>query len=199
MKKIVMTLAVALLICAVGRGVYAEDIRDMSRSHFAYNDVQYLLDNGYLTLYDDGTFRGDLPISREVFATAIKKLIDQIESGEVGVGGTDVGEIKKISDAFKNEIADYQSRMKAMESKMGDVISEGVVSKNDLSKAVMEYREGFDDEAAANEKIKRDMAIMADDIKALNASVQQERKDRKSAQMMMWVGIVAAIAVGAGS
>lgn len=199
MKRIVGLLAMVAVLFAGSMQAQAVEIKDMSPSHWAYDSVQYLLDNGYLALYDDGTFREDLPVSRVVFAAAMAKLIDQIQSGEITTGGADAKEIQRLSTQFKNEISDYETRMEALDSKLKDLEDSRAITEKDLSSMMVKFNERFDDVEATNRKLSDQLDIVNQDLKGLNAAIEKERKDRKSAQTMMWIGIVAAVAVGVAS
>lgn len=201
MRKVLMALiaAVALLAAAQMARAADLDIKDMHRGHWAYDSVQMLVQKGYLALYDDGTFRGNLPLSREVFATALAKLIDQINNGEIGMGSMDMGEIKKLSDAFKDEISNYETRVKALEKKISELNDTISVDQKDLTKAMVEYREGFEAVQDDNKKMRAEIGVLTEQVKDLNAGLAKETKARKSSQTIMFIGIIAAIAVGASS
>ncbi len=199
MKRIVGLLAVIAFVCIGSMNAQAVEIKDMSPSHWAYNSVQKLLKNGYLALYDDGTFREDLPVSRVVFAAAVSKLIDQIQSGEINAGGTDVQAIQKLSTEFKNDVSDYESRVEALNAKLKNLDDSRAVTEKDLSSMMVKFEDRFDKVDSENRQMRDQLSTVREDVKALNAAIQKERKDRKTSQTMMWIGIVAAVAVGAAS
>jgi hypothetical protein len=188
------TIAVTIALLAVfAVSARAEvQIKDLKPSDWAYKSVRMLVDKGYLAVYDDGTFRGDQPVSRIVFASAIGKLIDQIANGELSVGGADLAVIKKLGDEFKNEMSDYDSRMKALEKRVSDVESGQVVIQTDLSKATVEFREKTD-------KLEEENARMRQDMQNLNTKLGKEVSDRKKAVSTMWIGIIVAIGVALAS
>ncbi len=194
-------IVVAVLLAAFSASVASADaeIKDMKQSDWAYSSVKKLVDKGYLALYDTGEFRGGQALSRVVFAAALAKLIDQIERGEIGVGGGDLAEIKKLSDIFKNEISDYDNRMKALDQRVADNEKAKVVLQNDLSKAIVEFRERTDALAAENKKMRDDIGRLNQDVAALNRDLDKERSDRKKAQTTLWIGVAAAAVLGAAS
>jgi len=186
-------------VCIFAAGAHAIEIKDMKSSHWAFDSVQKLVEKGYLAVYDDGTFRGDQPVSRVVLAAALSKLIDQIQSGELTIGGSDIAEIKKLSDAFKSEISDYDSRMEALEQRLGDIESGKIVIQQDISKSVVEFRGKFEKMNDRLDMLNQDINVLTEDINVLNKELEKERSSRKKAQNMLWIGVVAAIAVGAAS
>ena len=198
MKRIavVMTL-LALFGLSAARATAEVRIEDMSKGHWAYKSVQYLIENGYLALYDDGTFRGSNPVSREVFAVALVKLIEQIESGEISVGAGDVREIKKLMDEFKSEISDYENRMKAFDERLAEIEKNQAVIQQDISKSMVEFREGYKEMKEENRMLRSSVDQLETDLSVLDVELEEEKKARKRSQMLMLIGIVAAIAVGA--
>lgn len=174
----------------------AVEIKDMPPSHWAYKSVKKLVEKGYLAIYDDGTFRGDQPVSRVVFAAALGKLIDQIVNGELALGGGDLDTIKRLGEEFRNEIADYDSRMKALDKRVSDIESAQVVIQTDISKATVEFRDRTDKLTAENKQMRQDINIITQDLNDTNAKLNKEIKDRKKAQTTLWIGIVVALAAG---
>lgn len=70
---IILTLVVGLL---GGGSVFAEDaleFSDLPDTHWSYPYVKYMVDNGIVTGYPDGTFRPNDPFSRAAFATLLYK------------------------------------------------------------------------------------------------------------------------------
>lgn len=199
MKK-VLFMALAALVFGMSQSASAKvEIKDMSPGHWAYDAVQNMITRGYMALYEDKSFRGNLPVSREVFAAALSKLIDQVESGEVGVGGGDVGEVRALLNEFKEEISDYESRAQVVGDKIGQIEKNRLITDKSLTETVVETREGFEIAADERGKLGRELSILNDELKSLNADLDKERKSRRTTQTIMWVGIIAAVAVGASS
>lgn len=199
MKKALLVALVAVMIGFAQNASAKVEIKDMSPGHWAYDAVQNMITRGYMALYEDKSFRGNLPVSREVFAAALSKLIDQIEGGEMGVGGGDVGEVRALLNEFKEEISDYESRAKVVGDRIGEIEKNRMITDKSLTETVVETRDGFDKASEERAKLGRELSIMNDELKSLNAELDKERKSRKSSQTVMWIGILAAVAVGAAS
>ncbi len=74
-------LLTALLLLAVGVGpaIAQQPFSDVPTSHWAYNAVNGLAEQGLLEGYPDGTFRGKGQLTRYEFAQAIARIIDRME------------------------------------------------------------------------------------------------------------------------
>ena len=197
MKK-ALTLTAALLLFAVV-SARAVEIKDVPPNHWAYQSIQKLVEKGYIAIYDDHTFRGDQAVSRTVFAAALAKLIDDIESGKVKMSGSDAREVQKLGEEFSSDMADYEARIAKLEKRIEDIESGEVVVQTDISKTTVEFRDKYDEIVAENEQIKRDMGILEDQLKTLSNELASESKKRKQAQTLLMIGVIGAIAVGAGN
>jgi len=195
-------IAVALLVTigiTAGAARAATEIKDVDPSNWAYKSIKKLVDKGYLAIYEDNTFRGDQSVSRTVFAAALAKLIDQIERGELKLGGSELNEIKKLSDEFKSEISDYDSKMGALEKRVSDIESGKVVIQTDISKTTVEFRDKFDKMSAQMSKMNEQIGYLRDDLNKMRVDLENEKSSRKKAQTMLWVGVVVAAVAGAAS
>lgn len=195
MKKVLLVLT--LLVAAALPAQAEVTIRDMSPDYWAYDSIQMLVERGYIAIYDTGDFRPDQPVSRAVFAAALARLIDQIESGELKVGATDMKEIKKLSEEFSSEMSDYDTRVAALEKRLGDVESGKVVIQTDISKSTVEFRDKYDELKAENEQLKKDLAMLQDQLEVLSGDIKKEASQRKKSTTALWLGVIVAGVAGA--
>ncbi|MFH1538571.1 MAG: S-layer homology domain-containing protein [bacterium] len=197
MKRLFVILMVLVAArCTIAAAV---EIEDIDKSHWAYEKVQRLVKEGYLALYEDNTFRGDRAVSRVIFAAALGKLIDQIESGEVRMQGVDIKAVKKLSDEFKTEIADYDTRVAALEKRLADIESGKVVIQQDISKVTLEVRDSVEKLEEDNAKLREDLDILSDQMNVLTDEFKKSEAQNKRTHTLMFIGILAAIAVGVAS
>ena len=196
MKKILFLLALMFFAALPARAV---EIQDVAPDNWAYESIQKLVDRGYIALYENSQFRGDLPVSRTIFAAALAKLIDQIERGELKLSAVDLKEIKKLGEEFSSDMSDYDTKLSALQKRIEDIESGKVVIQADISKSVVEFRDKFDQLAAENEKLKQELAMVEDQLSTLSEGLKSETKKRKSSTSSLWIGVVAAIAAGLAS
>jgi hypothetical protein len=198
MKKLMMLTVFVVMAAFAGQARAADvKIKDMDPSHWAYKSIQMLVEKGYIALYNDNTFKADQAVSREVFAAALAKLIDQIENGELNVGATDMKEIKKLGEEFSGDMADSDARMGKLEKRLSDIESGKVVLQIDITKINAELRDKYEELLAENEKMKKDLAMLTDQMAALSDGLKTEEKKRKKSSSSLWLGVLAAMAVGA--
>lgn len=135
-KGIVPAIVVLLVLgsqTAFGAG---EHISDVPESHWAYQGVKKLVQEGYLAVYEDGTFQGQRPVDRYTLASVVGKMLVEIEKGQLGVTQEDLELLRKLSTEFRDElvrwynekqelvdaVADTQKRVQVMDDTITRVI-----------------------------------------------------------------------------
>lgn len=93
------------------------ELSDVRPSDWAFQAVQALVERyGVLSGYPDGTFRGNRPMTRYEFASALRAVISRVEeqlsSGDLG--GTvqqDVSTIRRLINSYGQDLEDLRSRL----------------------------------------------------------------------------------------
>ena len=89
----------------------------MPRGHWAYDAVTELIQKGYVSTFDDGTFRGDQPVDRFAFAAAVHQILRQVETGLGRVDEADVELLRQLATEFRDElVAFYRLRDELLSS-----------------------------------------------------------------------------------
>jgi len=93
--KIATTVLLVLCLIAVPlASVSAQKITDISPNHWAYKIVSDLINRGFLSLYDDGSFLGQKEVTRFQLAEALAQILAYIASTGTGITGTDGNNIR---------------------------------------------------------------------------------------------------------
>ena len=95
-----------LLMIVISYPVNSAEIDDISQDHWAYNSVKTLIDKGYLSLYEDGTFKGNNKVSRYELAVIIARMLDDIETRGTEVTDEDAEKLRKLSLEFRDELVE---------------------------------------------------------------------------------------------
>lgn len=112
----VLSLVLALLILApTPAWAQTRSITDVPTDHWAYAAVRRLVDEGYLTLADDRTFRGDQPVDRYTFAAAIARVLDQVAAGSSSLSREAEDTLIKLATEFRQELVDWQAAREELE------------------------------------------------------------------------------------
>ena len=102
--------AVALpLMCSTALAAEVNPFTDVPRDHWAYDAIEQLAADGVLEGYGDGTYRGDLAITRyemaQMTARAMSKAVD----------GTDKALLDKLAAEFAAELKSLGVRVAELE------------------------------------------------------------------------------------
>ena len=101
---------------------------------WAYQAVKKLVENGYLELYEDGTFRGNNPVDRHTFALVVAKLLTNFGEGAVRAGQDDVALLRKLSNEFQNELVLLTLKNKELEARLVQIEQGRLILAEDQTK-----------------------------------------------------------------
>lgn len=126
LRKGRMTIGLSLMLAVlVGfGGLAAPVLTDVSKDHWAYKAVLGLVDKGYLSVYNDGSFRGDEPVSRYLLAFVVAKMLTDLEKGTVSATDEDMSVLRQVANELRGElvplIAALDTRVRAVEASSSD-------------------------------------------------------------------------------
>lgn len=111
MKKIISFVLVLVLFFTSVFTVSAQRITDIAPNHWAYRMVSDLINRGFMSLYDDGSFLGQKEVTRFQLAEALAHILTYLESAEVGLTGTDLQNIRLLTVEFRKELVELTEDM----------------------------------------------------------------------------------------
>lgn len=181
-------LAVALMagvmtLTLLSSAVFAADIKDVPPDHWAYKAVQSLVDKGYLTLYQDGTFQGGHAVDRYTFADVIARLLAQLQSGSVEAAPDDVKTLSRLVNEFRVELAQVVTNSKDLAASLVRLKSETAVLREDLTQVrgdTFTNRQDLtrtqQDLAVAQKELSRQIGAILNDVAALKSDSAKAEK-----------------------
>ncbi|MCK4260486.1 MAG: S-layer homology domain-containing protein [Halanaerobiales bacterium] len=137
----ILVMVMLLVFSTIG---LAETIKDVSSSHWAYKSVKTLINKGYLSLYEDNTFRGDKNISRFQLAEVVAKILTRLESGTVTASADDITTIRELTVEFRKELVDIVQSQNLFEGRMTQLEKNQVVMKEDIARSQQQILEMID-------------------------------------------------------
>lgn len=146
MKRLSMLLAALMMVIAPA--LSANPFTDVPASHWAHDAITGLAAKGILTGYPDGTYRGEVNVTRYALAMITAKMLATIEQtldsgGDSGsITKEDLQTLEKLTVEFADELALLGVKVTALEDDM-TVIREDVAGlKSDVSKIKGYMNEG---------------------------------------------------------
>jgi Glu-tRNA(Gln) amidotransferase subunit E-like FAD-binding protein len=121
MKRLVTVVSLVVLMVFGTSLALAADIKDVKQDHWAYESVKYLVDKGYVQLYDDSTFRGAETVDRYGLASVLAKILKELSSESVDIAKGDLELLRKLTVEFREELVALSLRSSEVESAFGEL------------------------------------------------------------------------------
>jgi len=123
-KLLVLTLAIVMMFSITALGA---EIKDVPESHWAYDSVQQLVEKGYLSLYEDDTFKGTNKVSRYELAEIIARMLNDTASGQMEMSEEDVDTLRELSLEFRDELVDIANKQNMFSNNLQQVQKKNVI------------------------------------------------------------------------
>lgn len=169
---------VLVMICVFGLasvGMAATQIKDVDPSHWAYKSVKLLIDKGYMSLYEDSTFRGDKTVSRYQLAEIVAQILEKIGEGSTTVNPSDVTNIRQVTVEFRKELVEIAQNQNMFSTRVNQVEKNQVVMKEDVAKAHQQILQLIDQLALLKELDAQLKTTKGDVTKLQNLIAQVEK------------------------
>ncbi|MFP4199028.1 MAG: S-layer homology domain-containing protein [Halanaerobium sp.] len=162
-KSIILLSLMLILMFSVG--LSAQEFEDVPRDHWAYDSVQTLAEEGYLSLYSGEDFNGEEPLTRYEMAEIIANILENSVGGTAAedLSEEDVDVIRELSLEFRDELVTVAQRQKDFEEKLAELEDTNQIQNEDIS------------------NINADLAEMREDVQ--NVSNLEESIDQIDSQI----------------
>ena len=130
MKKISLSLLGVLFLTGY---LYAQHIQDLSKADGAYPAIKQSVDKGYLSLFNDHTFRPDTTLTRKEVALIIDQLLREIDRHSLSISDTELSELNHLSESFKGTLSSLQTTLVKLDQTQGLISDEQVTIQHDMT------------------------------------------------------------------
>ncbi len=130
--KVALLLILCLLVApmSIARGA---EIQDLDEDHWAYDMVEELVEKGFLSLFDDDTFRGDRQLTRLEMAEVIARILEHVEQREVALTGADLRNLRELTIEFREELVDLTQSQEIFADRIEDLEKFRQIQEEDLA------------------------------------------------------------------
>ena len=157
-------------------GFAANNIKDVSPGHWAYDSVKKLINKGYLSLYQDNTFRGNKSVSRYELAEIVARILEEMNSTSGSVEEMDINTIRKLTVEFRQELVEVIDKQDAFGKRIKELEKNQIVIKEDMARKQQQIDELIDQLIVLKE-LKNDMKTNKKNIAELENKVEQVEKE----------------------
>lgn len=146
-RLIAVLVSTVIVLTLCWPALAAIEVKDVPRGHWAYSAVQRLLEKGYLSLYQDQTFRGDSPVDRYTFAVVVARLISEMSmlSPAAATSGAaaapdkqDQELLKQLTTEFRDELVQLATVDESLRNDLILASKEITVLREDLNKILVQ-------------------------------------------------------------
>ena len=130
---------------------------DVAADHWAYEDLEYLVNRGIITGLPGGQFNGEDPLERFDAAAMIARAIQYMENNPGSVNADDLDVLKELIYGVSGDVQAVQSQVNALEQGGSSDIADRV---SDSEQAIAALRAEFEESNMA------DMAALAKRVQA---------------------------------
>ncbi|NLJ86587.1 MAG: hypothetical protein GX322_09125, partial [Firmicutes bacterium] len=186
--KKVTALTVIMVVLLVSQAALAAEVQlsDVPESHWAYQGVKKLVQEGYLGVFEDGTFQGQKPVDRYTLASVVGNILIEMEKGQLGVTQADLDLLRKLSTEFRDELVRWYNERETLGVAMADTQERVQVMDDTITRVIdtMEQedaalRQASQEQAAS---IMAEIAKAKDELAAADAALLQ-RVDQQEARL----------------
>jgi len=160
MKGKVALFLILILLAAPLTMAGAAEIEDLEQDHWAYDMVQELVEKGFLSLYDDDTFREDQELTRLEMAEVIARILEHIEERDVALTGADLTKLRELTVEFREELVDLTRQQEIFSERMEDFEDFRKIQQEDLAR-ILERIDGELDQIEVMRKDIEDLERLA--------------------------------------
>lgn len=125
-----------ILALLMSLGIYgvcaAAKVTDVSPSHWAYQAVVKLVDEGYLDLNSQGAFEGTKSVDRYTLAVVVAKILDNLSAGKATASEQDVALLHKLTTEFRDELVKWYQESDALTAKVDELATSNEVLKQQV-------------------------------------------------------------------
>lgn len=97
---------------------------DLPKDHWAFKDVDFLIKQGYMEGYPDGTFKGRKVTTRYDLALILARILRSMEERKQGLEAateTERASLSRLTKEFRDELGLLGVRVDVLEKRIGDV------------------------------------------------------------------------------
>lgn len=127
---------VIILMMIIGVQPAMANVKDVPSDHWAHQAVLSLVNRGYLAVYEDGTFQGTRSVDRYTLASALARILDEIEAGRVSGYQGDAGILKDLTTELRAELVEWYASRDEMKSSISDTQKQMLTTEDRLNRVV---------------------------------------------------------------
>lgn len=143
MRRLITLLA---LLALPAKAAAESPFSDLSEEHPAYDIVLYLVDEGYLDLYNGDEFRASQPMTRLEVALLVDRMLKRVADGSSAPSEMDAQAMRLLAEEFRAEIIRvddrlfaFEARLKRLEDEQPQIVADVVSLRRDVESRLADF------------------------------------------------------------
>ncbi|RAP28162.1 hypothetical protein DID76_04700 [Candidatus Marinamargulisbacteria bacterium SCGC AG-414-C22] len=125
--KGVMMLKKCIQVCAIITCItyiQASPINDISQVDSSYSSIKKSINLGYLSLYNDNTFRPDQRITRKEMAVIIDLFLKRDSANQLSLTQQDIDDLLYLSKSYRNTLSSFDTTLGGIQKNQDNILAE---------------------------------------------------------------------------
>ena len=156
-------LAMVVVLVLGGQVVLGAEVKiaDVPESHWAYQGVKKLVQEGYMGVFEDGTFQGQRPVDRYTLASVVGTMLLEIEKGQLGVTQADLELLRKLSTEFRDELVRWYNESEQLRTTVADTQKRVQVMDDTITRVIDTMEQ---EDAATRKAMQEQVTLILEEI-----------------------------------
>lgn len=159
----IVLLGTLLCLALASGGALAVAPKDVGPDHPAYRAIQTLIEQGYLGVFQDGSFQGDRPVDRYTLATVVARLLSDIQNGKLVLPNEEMKTLRQLATEFRAELVEVAGQASHLAQAQEKTAGEVAVVREDTTRLLGELYQQ-----------QQSVAALQKDVQALQAETARQ-------------------------
>lgn len=183
-KKVIWALLGAILFNLTATAAVAARPTDVPVDHWAYHAVNTALSRNFLSVFEDGTFRGSSAVDRYTLANIIYLLLEEIQVAEIKKKSAELTEIRDLSLQLQKDLGLWYADREALREELKKITEGAIVADERLSRVVESQQTGRAEQEKQIKELQTQLAALdfnIDELRALLEAVSTQIQKHQDA------------------
>lgn len=134
-----------------------------------------MVNRGFLSTYEDGSFQGNNPVDRYTLATTVARILDEIEAGRIIGSQSDADLLRELTIEFRAELVQFYADKQRMETLLTDTQKQVVATEERLNNVVAGQVQLSDEVAKLKADLMQEANKTTESLNQFQTLIQEQR------------------------
>jgi len=184
-SRIISGILVLIMLCVSLAQPVLASVKDVPPDHWAYQAVVSLVNRGFLSTYEDGSFQGTNPVDRYTLAVTVARILDEVEAGRIIGSQSDADLLRDLTTEFRAELVQFYAEKQRLENMVAETQKLGLATEERLNNVVAGQVQLSDEVAKIKADLMQEANKTAESLAQLKAVVDQQKASLQALQQLL--------------